>query len=82
MFVRWNKVTFSYLKHYTPLGLSECEICPKGFTCYSGQVMLCPKGAFCPEGTGMNASLCAPGTYNAREGISEVCSFYLSLTIK
>ena len=56
-------------------GLDMCDSCPAGYHCYFGKSFICPKGSFCPDGSGMNTSLCPPGTYNSMEGLSEVGYF-------
>ena len=63
---------FIYHLLFSKPGLSSCEPCPEGFYCSLGQMLPCPKGSFCPMGTGMNSSLCPPGTYGNRDGLSEV----------
>ncbi|XP_034024621.1 neurogenic locus notch homolog protein 4-like [Thalassophryne amazonica] len=59
--------------HSNFTGAAECDDCPPGTYCLSGEsVQLCPAGHYCLGGGVAGILPCPPGTYSPHVGLSQV----------
>ncbi|KAM4652057.1 LOW QUALITY PROTEIN: uncharacterized protein O3C94_014393 [Discoglossus pictus] len=50
-------------------GQITCNLCPIGYTCSNGDIILCPPGYFCLDGSESQKFPCPPGTFNPTPGV-------------